>query len=269
MISNSNYISTKPLVSIITVCFNAGETLERAISSVLSQSYNNIEYIIVDGGSSDNSVNIINRYKDQLSYWVSEEDSGIAEAFNKGIRMASGKLIGILNSDDWYDPDAIKIVVDFYRRTRADFFIGCLRFCQNKNKSFQICPDPNYRRKINYRMPAINHPASFFTKTLYQELGLYDVSLQYAMDYDFFLRSIQHKKVSCLIQDKVLTNMGAGGKSDVDAIKAYREVLEIAPCKTRARLWFLFSVFKVYIRKIFNFFPFGNNIIHFLRNLKY
>src|SRR5258705_5340519 len=96
-----------PLVSIITIVYNGEKYIEDSIRSVINQSYKNIEYIIIDGGSSDNTVSIIKKYEKQIAFWISEKDKGISDAFNKGIAKATGEIIGILNSDDWYERDTV------------------------------------------------------------------------------------------------------------------------------------------------------------------
>ena len=101
----------KPLVSIVTIVYNGEKHLEQTIQSVLNQTYSNIEYIIIDGGSKDNTINIIEKYSDRLAYWISEKDNGISDAFNKGIAKSTGEIVGLINADDWYDFDAIKHVV--------------------------------------------------------------------------------------------------------------------------------------------------------------
>src|SRR5439155_13950516 len=100
-----------PLVSIITIVYNREAYLEQAINSVLQQSYPNIEYIVIDGGSTDNSVSIIKKYASKIQYWVSEPDNGIADAFNKGLMKANGNIIGFINADDWYEPIAVEKAV--------------------------------------------------------------------------------------------------------------------------------------------------------------
>ena len=101
----------QPLVSIITIVFNGGKHLQQTIESVLGQSYSNIEYIIIDGGSKDSSVSIIEKYSAQLAYWTTEPDKGISDAFNKGIKKTKGQIIGIINADDWYEADTVQQVV--------------------------------------------------------------------------------------------------------------------------------------------------------------
>src|ERR1044072_3693479 len=111
-----------PTVSIITVVFNAEKHLEQTINSVLAQTFTDIEYIIIDGGSTDGSVGIIKKYEGQLSYWISEKDKGIADAFNKGITRATGEIIGLINADDWYEPDTVRLVVEHMQD--ADIVFG-------------------------------------------------------------------------------------------------------------------------------------------------
>src|SRR5688500_14665300 len=104
-------IENTPLVSVITVVYYGEKYIDAVIKSVLNQTYNYIEYIIIDGGSSDNTISIIKKYERQISFWVSENDEGISDAFNKGITKARGEIIGIINSDDWYEKDAVEKVV--------------------------------------------------------------------------------------------------------------------------------------------------------------
>lgn len=108
---NAYHLILQPLVSIVTVSYNSADTIEQTIQSVTKQTYPNIEYIIIDGGSRDGTVEIIKRYQDKISFWISEPDMGIYDAMNKGISYAKGDYIGIINSDDWYELDAIEKIV--------------------------------------------------------------------------------------------------------------------------------------------------------------
>jgi len=111
-------IIIEPLVSIITVVLNGRKTIEQTILSVRNQSYANIEYIIIDGGSTDGTINIIEKYSEGVDFWISESDNGLYDAMNKGIGYANGELIGLLNSDDYYESDAVSRVIEAYKSNR-------------------------------------------------------------------------------------------------------------------------------------------------------
>ena len=113
-----------PKISIVTVCLNSEKTIERTIQSVLSQSYNNIEYIIIDGGSTYGTLDIVNKYKDKVSYVISEKDNGVYDAFNKGLKVFTGELIGFVNSDDYLMPSAMNILCEYFNKySKKDFFL--------------------------------------------------------------------------------------------------------------------------------------------------
>lgn len=230
-----------PLISIITVSLNSKDTIERTITSVINQTYKNIEYIVIDGGSSDGTIDIIKKYQDKISYWISEKDNGISDAFNKGIKKANGKIIGIINSDDWYQEDAIDTIVNLSKEKEADFYIGALNYW-NKNKlKFTIYPDKNYKYKISFRMPHLNHPASFITKKTYEKIGLFNLRYKYAMDYDLFLRLHLNKKKGAFTK-KIICNMSLGGTANLNNKKAYKEVFLISSNKTLGLIWYIISL---------------------------
>ncbi len=244
--------SKKPLISIITTCLNAQKTIEKAMLSVFDQTYKNIEYIIIDGGSSDESKNIIKKYEDKIAYWVSEKDSGISDGWNKGIQKATGEIIGILNADDWYEKDTIATIVELHTTYCKDFYVGSLRYWAENQYSFVVDTDPDFDKKLSYKMPRVNHPSSFFKKSVYDDIGLFNKERKYAMDYDFFIRAIKNKK-TFYISHKVFTNMALGGKSHANAFNSYKEVLGIAQNKILGCLWFIYSIIKLYLRKIISF----------------
>lgn len=179
-----------PKISIITPSYNQGQFIEETILSVLNQAYPNLEYIIMDGGSSDNSVNIIRKYEDRLAYWVSEPDKGQSDAINKGFRMATGDILAWINSDDCYAPNAFEIIVDFFEKHKG---IGCVYGdiididpngkILNKKKS--ICYD---YKMLLYSARSIPQPTSFFRKKVIENIGYLDTTLHYQMDFEFFIR---------------------------------------------------------------------------------
>lgn len=172
-------------ISIITITFNSEKTLERTIESVLNQNYDNLEYIIVDGGSKDETINIIKKYSDYISQWISEPDSGISNAFNKGISMATGDIIGIINSDDGLMPGALKTINMEYDDT-VDVYRG-KTLLWKEDTDTKVVEIPSIHFKFN-SMNKIGHQSTFITKTTYKKFGGYDEDCKYVMDYDILLR---------------------------------------------------------------------------------
>lgn len=171
-------------VSIITVCLNSVKTLEHTIQSVINQTYKNIEYIIVDGVSTDGTLDIISKYADYITKWVSEKDQGLYDAMNKGIDMATGDIIGIINSDDWYELNAVETVVNAFD-DETEVIYGTTEFVYGDK---YICTVENGALEdLTYRM-VIPHTAVFVKRDVYQSVGKFDLQYQLAADYDFILR---------------------------------------------------------------------------------
>lgn len=242
--------NNNPLFSIITVSFNSVKTIEKTIISVLNQTYKNVEYIIIDGGSTDGTVNIIKKYQDKIKYWVSEPDKGISDAFNKGILVSHGYILGIINSDDWYEEKALETVIKLDKENNADFYVGALRHWDNNIESFVLSPDKNYKRTICFRMPHLNHPASFFKKSVYEEVGLFNLNYKYAMDYDLFLRAYLKNKKG-IFTDIILSNMLIGGIANQNAKKSYKEVYMISQDKILGLIWYFSSLLRFRIKNLF------------------
>jgi glycosyltransferase involved in cell wall biosynthesis len=198
-----------PLVSVITVVYNGAKHLEQTINSVLTQSYKNIEYIIIDGGSTDETVDIIKRYEDKIDYWQSERDGGIYFAMNKGISLAKGELIGILNADDFYLPDTIEKIITTNKTFQADIYYGDMQYItENAHKLSVAKPDIT---KMN-EMPAIFHPTCFVRKSVYDKAGVFDTQYKISADYDFLLRCLR-KNFSFYYIPEVFTCFRLGGMS--------------------------------------------------------
>jgi glycosyltransferase involved in cell wall biosynthesis len=213
-------MSYTPLVSIITIVYNGEKHLEQAIRSVVEQTYSNIEYIIVDGGSTDNSISIIKKYESRISNWISEKDNGISDAFNKGLRKATGEIIGIINADDWYEKDAVARVVE--NIGEYDIAYGDLQLYKEDKKDFILLGNAEQLTDVM----TVNHPTVFVKKAVYDGYGLFDESLRCAMDYDLMLR---FKVNNCRFKyiPKVLANMRWAGTSDNNWLQGCKETLSI------------------------------------------
>ena len=169
-----------PLLTVITVNYNGGPHLEETILSVLNQSYSNIEYIVIDGGSTDGAVDLLRRYEDAIDYWVSEPDKGIYDAMNKGIRLSSGEWLNFLNVKDvFYDRSTVETVAETCFKDSARFIYSDVMLTGGGREPFRYVCD--HRRKI------INHQASIYRKSLHEEHGLYMVAPKLSIaDYVFF-----------------------------------------------------------------------------------
>ena len=201
----------KPLVSIITVVYNGEKFLEETIQSVISQTYENVEYIIIDGGSTDGTLDIIKRYEDKIDYWISEKDKGIYDAMNKGIDVASGEIIGLINADDWYEKDTINTVVKNYLGDKNfDIFHGNLNYINKSEKIYK----PNFsHRKMLLQGMSLYHPTCFIKRSTYKD-EKFDANYQLVADYKLIFSMMLKEKKFCYI-DKVLANMRAGGAGTV------------------------------------------------------
>lgn len=198
-------------VSIITVCYNSEKTIRRTIESVLAQGYRDIEYILVDGLSSDHTVDIIREYEEKFEgrlRWISEKDHGIYDAMNKGISMAQGDLIGILNSDDYYESDAVQCMVDAMTEDKYQILYGYVRNCKD---DVEYSVDRWSHFFLEERM--IAHPSCFVTKTVYDDFGGFDLQYISVADYDFMLRMQQHSEIVFVPVDHIITNFALGGMS--------------------------------------------------------
>lgn len=221
--------------SIITVSFNSEHTIERTLKSVLEQTYQDFEYIIVDGASTDGTLDIVKKYEPLFNgrlKWKSEPDTGIYNAMNKGIRMAQGELIGIVNSDDWLEKVALETLqkeLDDNSGNMNKILTGEMLFHYADGRT-QLFPT-SYKRyeyySKRYRM-GLNHPATFVPKLIYDNIGLFDEEFKLYADADFFIRCYEAGVGICFI-NKVLSNMSDGGVSN----NITRKVLDDSLLKIR------------------------------------
>jgi glycosyltransferase involved in cell wall biosynthesis len=213
-------------ISLITVTYNAESTISRCIESVIAQNYTNLEYIIIDGGSTDGTLQIINRYKDNINILITEPDHGIYDAMNKGIRMASGNVTGTLNADDFFaSDDILSSVAAAFASSDIDILYGDLDY---------INPDETIRRKWRTRayqkglynwgwMPP--HPTFYCKSELFERYGYYSLDYGTAADYELMLRFIHRNNANAVHLDKVMIKMQCGGlsnKSPINRVKAWR-----------------------------------------------
>ena len=204
-------------ISIITPSFNSVEIIESAIKNVLNQDYPNIEYIITDGGSTDGTVEVINKYKNKINKFVSEKDRGVYDGMNKGIKMATGDIIGILNSDDIYaSNDVIERVVNAMKEKNADCCWGDLVYVdqENTNKVIRYWKSSEYKRgkfKTGWHPP---HPCFFVKKWVYDKYGLFNLDFPISADYELMLRFLEKYKIRSCYIPQVLVKMRIGGQSN-------------------------------------------------------
>lgn len=230
-------------VSIVTVSYNSAKTIEKTILSVLNQTYSNIEYIVIDGESTDATLDVIKKYKNIISYYISESDQGISDAFNKGIKRATGDFIGIINSDDWYEVEAVERVVQaFQENDQAGFVFGDLKYFDlNGELIFIQKGDANYSNKIRYSMTSIPHPTVFVRRSVYEKHGLFNLQYKTAMDYELLLRFYK-AGVKGVYIPHIIANMRIGGESYHNVFRALREVLYAAK-KYECSHFYLYSLF--------------------------
>ena len=203
-------------ISIITSVYNNKETIKDAIKSVLSQTYENIEYVVVDGGSSDGTLDVINKYKDQIDILVSEPDKGIYDGLNKGVGLATGDVVAFLHSDDLYaDIDIVAKIADKFQESGVDGIYGDLVYTPKDDtaKILRYWKSKDFEEGMLAQgwMPA--HPTLFLKKSVYDEYGKFDLSFKIAGDYDFMLRVLSGG-IRVAYLPTVFYKMRVGGESN-------------------------------------------------------
>ena len=216
-------------VSIITITYNSESTLIDTIDSVLNQTYKDIEYIIIDGKSKDSTVSIIHSYKDKISKFISEKDNGLYDALNKGIAMATGDIIGVLHSDDFYtNHQVIEKVVQTFNLNQADAVYADLFYVDKTNvdKILRKWKSGNYTHGmfVNGWMPP--HPTFFVRRHCYEKYGSFNLDLVSAADYELMLRFVHKHKIKLAYLPEFIIKMRAGGLSNAslsNRIRANKE----------------------------------------------
>lgn len=211
-------------VSIITVCLNSIKTIEQTICSVINQTYKNIEYIIIDGQSTDGTIDIIKKYEKHITRWISEPDKGIYDAMNKGISMATGEIIGIINSDDWYEQQAVEKVMEVFANEQTDVVYGKLKIV-HANGYMSEAKNGSLEQMV-YRM-VIPHPTSFVKREVYEKFGTFDIQYKIVADYELYLRWYL-KNVLMKQTDDVLAYFREGGFTTDRAVECAEEVRQVS-----------------------------------------
>ncbi len=251
----------KPLVSLIVPSFNQGVFLERTLISLLNQTYPNIEYIIIDGGSTDNTTQIIKKYEKFITYWVSEKDNGQSDAINKGLRVAKGKYVNWIGSDDILLPSAVDVMVDVLEKdNNVGLVYGACVFIDENDKILKkySFPDMTLENFLYKKHSTIAQPSSLMRMDLVKEVGFLDTNLHYCMDYDLWIKLIKKSRFANL-GEKILSGcrlhnssktVGSFNKMALEKIKVNRRYSgNIINKVIYKNYWYMFENFLRRFRK--------------------
>lgn len=242
--------------SVITVCFNSSHTIRATINSVLQQDYPDIEYIVVDGGSSDGTLEVVRSFGNRISQFISEPDQGIYDAINKGIKLATGDIIGILNSDDvFYNNMIIARIAASFESENPDAVYGDVQFINEEGSvvryysSKRFCPE---QFRFGF-MPA--HPSFYAKRALFEKFGCYMTDYRIAADYELLIRFLYTHRINAKYIEMPFVNMLRGGVSNSSVfsnIVLNREILKA--CSENGIQTNYLNIYSKYFRKVFEFF---------------
>lgn len=219
------------LVTIVTPSYNQGQFIEDTIKSVLNQTYKNIQYIVVDGASSDNTMEVVERYRDKIDIIISERDKGQTDAINKGFRLAKGELVGWINSDDMLLPYCVEEIVKLYKQNPdgAIFYGSKIDMIDSKNSHLKYyINNMQNRERILRRNYDVSQPGSFYRKDILEKVNYLDESIHYCMDLDLFLKLSEYGNI-CSINDKPLAKfrIWEEAKSSTGRTKFIKNIREV------------------------------------------
>ena len=210
-------------VSLITIAYNSAETIEDTIKSIVAQDYSNIEYIIIDGGSTDNTLSIVDKFKDSITTIISEPDKGIYDAMNKGVQNATGDIVGILNSDDIYaDNKVVSRIVKAIGNKDSIYADLVYVDRDNTDKVTRYWKSGKYRKGIFKKGWMPPHPTFFIKKSCYDQYGIYNLQLKSAADYELMLRMLHKHNISVAYLPEVITKMRVGGQSNITLLNRFK-----------------------------------------------
>lgn len=238
-----------PLISIITITFNAEDLLESTIKSVINQTYKNIEYIIIDGNSTDSTVEVIKKYQNHIQYWISEPDRGISDAWNKGIAASSGDIIGILNAGDYFERDCISKVVQHLDPKEFEISYGTT-ILVNEDKTSHKTIHGQFKPNNLSAGLGFYHPGTFVSRLTYDKVGLFSQNYRFAMDCDWLLRC--HKQGATFKKLDNVCYMPIGGISHKFKFSAYGEYLQALIDNGYPQSYAYWSMIVIVIRAIFS-----------------
>ena len=205
-----------PLITVVTVCYNSAKTIETSIQSILSQTYDNYEYFIVDGASTDNTLEIIKKYEPAFNgklRYITEKDTGIYNAMNKGIKRSNGALIGILNSDDYYSPNTLELVAEKFEAEAYPLLVingDMIRVSESGEEIYHY----KFTDDLVEKKQCFGHPAMFAAKAVYDKIGFYDETYRFAADGEWQYRAHEDSDVRYVLCHEVFNHMREGGASD-------------------------------------------------------
>lgn len=218
-------------ISVITPSYNQGEFIERTIRSVLDQEWPNLEYIVVDGGSTDDSVEVIRQYEDRIAWWVSEPDRGQTNALNKGLRRATGDLVAYLNSDDYYLPWAFEKAVAGLERSGASWVVGASRFVDETGRVTEVWRPTlpsGPRRSWIFDPWGVPQPSSFWRRGLFERLGPFREDMHYAFDTEHALRLVFAGEMPAIVDDELAVRVVHPAAKSANPRQFVRESRRIA-----------------------------------------
>lgn len=239
----------KPLVTVITVVLNGVNYIEETIKSVINQTYDNVEYIVIDGDSADGTLDIVKKYENAVDYWVSEPDEGISDAFNKGICLSTGDIIGIISAGDWYEIDTVAQIVSHLSTEQVDIVHGMSQYWDSAAKKTNlVCANHD----LLYREMTVCHLTVFVLRKCYESIGLFRKEFRCAMDYEWLLRA-KVSGMTFLYINRCLAHSREGGVSDRRWRFALWEVAKAKSlhlqCRTNHLLYFVYQVIKGTVRR--------------------